>query len=306
MYPSPRTLQHLVPVGALLMTLLFLSVGTLKPMAAWHWLDIAGEGGTALLAGYWAHLVIGSRPGGRVTLWLAGGLTVVMLGTWADCLDEVFVKEGGIASLKWIESVLTPLGMLAVTWGMLMWREEQMALSVHMRKRERLFRDHRELDRTTQVANSDYLLRQITLEQARNPQEPSALVLIDLHSFNHLEREHGPAEADRALQAVAHQLLLNLRHRDLLCRYAGHRFVVFMPSTSLTDSQRMGAQLCNMVAAMCFHTLQGDVRVRIDARMACAVANTQAQSLLTALNAAVEDLDAPYHDRAEAPVPQPL
>lgn len=306
MHTNHRTLQHFVPLVAMTLALLFLAAGTLKPVAAWHWLDIAGEGGTAVLAGYWAHLVIGSRPGGRVTLWLAGGLTVVMLGTWADCLDEFFVKEGAIASLKWIESVLTPLGMLAVTWGMLMWREEQVALSAHMSKRERLFRDHRELDRTTQVANSDYLLRQITLEQARNPEAPCALVLVDLHTFHHIERSHGQAEADRVLQAVAHQLLLNLRHRDLLCRYAGHRFVVLMPNTSLADSQHMGAQLCNMVEAMRFHALQGDVRVPIDARMACAVANTQAQSLLTALNAAVEGLDAPAQHPLQNPVPQAL
>lgn len=297
-----RTLQNFVPVVALALALLFLAMGTLKPWTAWHWLDIAGEGGTAVLAGYWAHLVIGSRPGGRVTFWLAGGLIVVMLGTWADCLDEVFVKDAAIASLKWIESVLTPLGMLAVTRGMLLWREEQVALSAHMSKRERLFRDHRELDRTTQVANSDYLLRQITLEQSRNPLAACALVLVDLCSFHHIERSHGQAEADRVLQAVAHQLLLNLRLRDLLCRYAGHRFVVLMPNTSLADSQRMGAQLCAMVEAMRFHALHGDARVPIDARMACAVANTQAQSLLTALNAAVEDLDAPEQE----PVPAPL
>jgi len=287
---------------AMALTLLFLAVGTFKPMAAWHWLDIAGEGGTAALAGYWAHLVIGSRPGGRVTLWLAGGLTVVMLGNWADCLDEIFIKNSTIVSLKWIESVLTPLGMMAVTWGMLLWREEQVALSAHMSKRERLFRDHRVLDRTTQVANSDYLLQQITLEHARNPLAPCALVLVDLHSFHQIVRNYCQAECDRVLLAVAHQLLLNLRHRDLLCRYAGHRFVVLMPDTGLAESQRMGAQLCSMVEAMRFHTLQDNARVAINARMACAVANTQAQSLLTALNAAVEELDAP----TQVPVSQAI
>ena len=300
MHTPHRTLQTFVPVLALALTLLFSITGTLKPWTVWHWLDIAAEGGTAVLAGYWAHLVIGSRPGGRVTQWLAGGLTLVMLGTWADCLDEFFVKDAAIVSLKWIESVLTSLGMLAVTRGMLLWREEQVALTAHMSKRERLFRDHRELDRTTQVASSDYLLRQITLEQARNPLAPCALVLIDLCSLHQIERSNGQAEADRVLQAVAHQLLLNLRHRDLLCRYAGHRFVVLMPNTSLADSQRMGGQLCAMVETMRFHALQGDVRVKINARMACAVANIQAQTILTTLNAVVEDLDAP----TPLPLPQ--
>lgn len=289
---APRHLQTLTVAAAAALLLLFANLGQAKPVAQWQWLDIAGEGGTAFMAGLWAWLVLGSRPGGRVTRWLAGGLAAVMLGAWADCLDEVFFMQGALHAAKWVESVLTPLGMLALTVGLLLWRQEQAALSEQLSKRERLFRDHRAYDRITHLADANYLRQQITQEQVRQPGAPCALALLDLGHFDAVERQHGRAEADRMRQAVVHQVLLNLRHRDLLCRYAGQRFVVLMPETPLPEAQRRASQLCRMVEAMHFHTRQGDQRLPLQARLACAVADTEPHTLLTALNQAVEALGA--------------
>ena len=45
------------------------------------------------------------------------------------------------------------------------------------------------------------------------------------------------------LQAVSHVLLLNLRHRDLLCRLAGDRFVVLLPNTGAREAQLLAEEL---------------------------------------------------------------
>ncbi|KGS10840.1 diguanylate cyclase, partial [Pseudomonas coronafaciens] len=45
----------------------FLSSGTVKPVSEWQWLDIVGEGGSALLSLIWLLLVLKRRPAGRVT-----------------------------------------------------------------------------------------------------------------------------------------------------------------------------------------------------------------------------------------------
>lgn len=287
--PSPPSCIAAAPA---VLALLFAAWGEAKPLAQWQWLDIAGEGGTALMAGLWALLIVRSRPGGRVTAWLAGGLAAVMLGAWADCLDEFFVLQGPLQAAGWIESVLAPLGMLAVTAGLYGWRAEQAALSDHLSKRERLFRDHRAFDRVTQLPDAGYLRRQIALEQARRPEACCALVLLDIDACHRVERSHGPDEARRVLQAVSHQLLLNLRHRDLLCRYAGDRFVVLMPETPLAEARRRAGHLCRMVEAMSFHARGGDACLPLQARVACAAADADPQALLTALNRAVE-ADAP-------------
>ena len=49
--------------------LLNLAFGTPKAFSEWQWLDIAGEGGTALFLLFWLGLILKSRPDGSPTTW---------------------------------------------------------------------------------------------------------------------------------------------------------------------------------------------------------------------------------------------
>jgi diguanylate cyclase (GGDEF)-like protein len=284
-----RTLQYLFLLAAAGVVLLFAAIGHLKPVSDWRGIDLLGEGGTALMAAGWMRIVLGSRPAGRVTLLLALGLAGVALGAWADTLDEVFAMHDAPWRVdKWIESGLTPLGMLLLTLGLMDWRREQFQLSEHMQQRERLFREHRDFDRITQLASTDYLREQIALEQERNAGVSSALLMLEIADLQSLVRTHGRRDGVRALQAVTHQLLLNLRHDDLLCRHAGDRFLVLLPKTSLADAQRSADHLARMVGATRFHTLQGE-RVELGLRSACIAATDDAKELLSRMNRMLED-----------------
>ena len=273
-------------------------MGTPKPMDHWKWMDIVSEGGTALMSALWALLILGSRPGGRVTALLAGGLIAIMLGTWADCLDEFFSIPAAQYWDNWLEA-LTPVGMLTLTVGLYFWREEQFSLNEHMQKRERLFRDHRSFDRITQLANADYLRRQISLEQKQHPEQSAALVLLDINRFHLVNREHGQREGDRLLQAITHLLLLNLRPQDLVCRYAGDRFAILMPDTSAPQASWMAVHLQQAVATLAHHTRAGE-RVHVSARTVCAPTGSDPERLLAELNAALEMQPAPMPRPATA------
>jgi len=261
-------------------TLLFAAAGQAIPVAQWNWMDIAGEGGTALLAALWCLIVLSSRPDGRVTRLLAGGLACIMLGSWADCLDEMIDIERGVLWDNALESLL-PLGMLVLTAGLVYWRHEQATLSDHMRKRERLFRSHRPFDRITQLADAAYLRQQLALEARREDKAGCALVLFDIDAFHRINREHGHAEGDRVLQAVAHMLLLNLRNEDLLCRYAGDRFAVLMPGVAEPEAHDAARHLCRMVSAMRHHA--AGERVALTLRYGCAPARGAPDALLATL-----------------------
>jgi diguanylate cyclase (GGDEF)-like protein len=265
--------------------LLYANIGTAKPFYHWKWMDIVSEGGTALMAGVWLLFTLSSRPGGRVTNLLAGGLAAIMLGSWADCLDEFFHIGKEQIWDNWLEA-LVPCGMLLLTGGMYYWRQEQIRLNDHLRKRERLFRDHRAFDRITQLANADYLRDQIRLEQSGRPGVDCALVLLDIDRFHLINREFGQQEGDRVLQAVGHMLLLNLRGDDLLCRYAGDRFAILMPDTALADAEALASHLCAMVGQMRHHGKAG--RVPVSLRHACSMADAEPDALLGALSRAVE------------------
>lgn len=266
-----NTIQRHALVAAALagtfVALLYAGAGATKPVDAWKWFDIASEGGTALVAAAWGLIVLGARPDGHVTRLLAAGFAAIMVGSWADCLDEVFAIDKAVLWDNALE-VLVPLGMVVLTAGMFYWRQEQASLTEHLKKRERLFRDHRAFDRVTQLADARYLRAQLARQRGG-----CALVLLDIDGFHRINREHGQAEGDRALQAVSHMLLLNLRNDDLLCRYAGDRFAVLMPGQDDAAAGEAARHLCAMVAMMRHHTLAGGVLVPLTLRHGCAQAD---------------------------------
>lgn len=252
---------------------LYASAGTVKPFATWHWMDIVDEGGTALMALVWCLTVLASRPDGRVTRLLAGGLACITLGSWADCLDEFWRIDKQALWDNALEG-LVPAGMLVLTAGLYFWRREQAHLADHLRKRERLFRSHRPFDRVTQLADAAYLRAQLRRTEG-------AVVLLDIDGFHRINREHGRAEGDRVLQAVAHMLLLNLRNEDLLCRYAGDRFAVLMPGLDVAAATQAARHLCAMVGAMRYHA--GERHVAVSLRHGCAGAHGAPEVLLADL-----------------------
>jgi diguanylate cyclase (GGDEF)-like protein len=92
----------------------------------------------------------------------------------------------------------------------------------------------------------------------------------------------------RALQAVTHQLLLNLRNDDLLCRHAGDRLLILLPGTEPAEAQRVAQHLARMVRQTAFHTLAG-VRLELGLRVASRSASGDAQQLLQSLGSELDD-----------------
>lgn len=290
-YKSRVVLLLIVVAG--LMFLLYQRLGTPKAFADSNWLDIFSEGGASLMTAMWALLVIGSRPRGKVTNCLAGGLLAIALGSWADCLDEFFAVPHSEHLDNWIESGLGLVGTLILTRGLFLWREEQFSLNEHMQKRERLFREHRGFDRVTQLANADYLRRQLAQEQARRPGQPCALLLLDVDGFHRINRQYGQAEGDCVLQALTHLLLLNLRRDDLLCRYAGDRYAILLPETPAAVADGIGRQLAEAVHTLAYYERRHSERIPLSIRVVLGQADGPADSLLSRLNAELEGLTGP-------------
>ena len=297
MSPLLRTLQpvpqapvlglaHFGHVLALLMASLMASFawsGEAKSLQDWRWMDMAGEGGMVLMAAIWITQLRSSRPGGRVTSWLCLGLAGILLGEWVDVLDEFWRLPKELVWDNWLESGLTPLGMLLLTVGLQHWRVEERALSAQLLKRERLIREHRSFDAITQLGDADYLAQQIALEQQRREGPAGgALLMLRLDGFDTVAREHGLAEADRLLQAAGHLLILNLRPADLLCRYAADRFGLLLPGADAALAAQTAVHLKQALGGLAHHGLQG-ARLQLPARVvwsALDVSEAGAQQLL--------------------------
>ncbi|MGF0238820.1 GGDEF domain-containing protein [Rhodococcus sp. IEGM1300] len=270
--------------------LLYLACGELKSISEWVWLDIVGEGGTALLVLLWLGLVLKSRPAGRVTNYLALGLSFIFFSWWIDSLDEFIRLPDSITWDHWLESGPMPVGMILLTIGIYHWHREQLAISAQMEKREKLFREHRLFDKLTPLGGADYLKRQLvaSLEESHRQQQPLSLLALDIDNFAAINQTFGHAEGDAVLQALSHLLLLNLRRQDLLCRLAGDRFVVLLPNTGESQARLLALELQHAVQGLAHKTRQHSERVHLSAGTAVVMAmNEEPDALLKRLNLAL-------------------
>lgn len=287
----PHKIKLLILLGLTNIGLLtHLLLGDLKPFSHWDWLDILGEGGSALLVMFWIALLLKSRPAGLVTTLLLAGLSCLFFSLFMDTLDEFIVQSPTARWDAWLESGPMPLGFILLTLGIYHWHREQLAINAQMRNRERVFREHRQFDRLTPLGDANYLRNQLdlTIEQSRQLQQPLSVVMLDLDNFSSLNRENGQAEGDRVLQVLTQLVLLNLRTHDLLCRLAGDRFVILLPNTGERQAQEIAIELQLAVQSLAYKTVNEGERLFLTATtVALLVRQEDPLSLLERLNLAM-------------------
>ncbi len=247
---------------------LFAHWAVAKPMGLWRWIDILSEGAIVAMLALWLLQLRTSRPAGRVTTWLCLGLSGMLLGGWADLMDEFWKLPREYSLLMGMESGFHVIGMVGLTFGLHLWRQEQLALNRLREGRDRGYREHAQIDALTQLGDGAYLLAQLRTQQAqlRRDGGRATLVMLAWQDLPALARQHGLEEAERLLQATGPLLLLQLRPGDLLCRYAADRFVALLPGA---DSA-MPVDLLGGLSAHVHPCADGRTRARLQARMASA------------------------------------
>ncbi|MGN5518598.1 GGDEF domain-containing protein [Halopseudomonas sp. Lyrl_26] len=267
--------------------LLHLMAGEIKPVALWDWLDIAGEGGSAVLLLVWIGLLLKSRPAGFVTNLLFFGLGCLFFSLFMDTVDEFIALPDAVSWDGWLESGPMPVGFVLMTLGIFHWHREQLAINEQMRNRERLFREHRQFDKVTPLGDANYLRAQLqlALNEAAENRQPVSLIMLDMDSFSRINREYGHAEGDRLLQVLTQLLLLNLRQHDLLCRLAGDRFVVILPHTGERQAQVLAGELRDAVRSLAYKSSRHGERIELSASvMALMARDEDTETLLERLH----------------------
>ncbi len=224
---------------------LALHYGSLKSWGQLDLWDSVGELTSLTVAIGWLCLIVSSRPAGPVTNWLYSGSFLLVFSYSVDLLDEVITYPEPHRLMSWLESFPAPIGMLLLTFGLVGWHREQLAINRQLQGRKLFLRNHALIDPLTQLYGPAYLqaVLERELELHRQQQQPLSLLMLDIRGFSAYNRHFGIAAGDHFLTQFSELLTHQLRPRDLICRLAGDCFVAVLPQTEIASAQVLSGHL---------------------------------------------------------------
>ncbi|MCV2364357.1 GGDEF domain-containing protein [Paucibacter sp. DJ1R-11] len=129
-----------------------------------------------------------------------------------------------------------------------------LALLAHLDRALRFTARYATRDSLTGLCNRRQFLSLVEREWslARRYQTPCALVLIDIDHFKRINEAFGHACGDMLLRQVAEVSGETLRQADVLCRYGGEEFMLFLPHTDPLGALDVAERIRERVLAMDF------------------------------------------------------
>ena len=117
------------------------------------------------------------------------------------------------------------------------------------RERLRSIETHAERDATTGLLNRR-AFREVASERLRKSHAALALAVMDLDGFKQVNDAHGHSEGDKILELVATAIRVNLRARDLACRYGGDEFVLFLDASTEAEARLVLERVRTIIATV--------------------------------------------------------
>ncbi len=105
-------------------------------------------------------------------------------------------------------------------------------------------------DALTGVLNRRELARraEIELKRARRHQRPTAVIMMDIDHFKDVNDTYGHPVGDSVLVSMARLLTSEVRTFDLVGRYGGEEFILFLPETNIGMAQGIAERIRRAVA----------------------------------------------------------
>lgn len=114
-----------------------------------------------------------------------------------------------------------------------------------------------------------YAASHLVVPATVEPDERTALLLLDLDRFKDVNDSLGHAAGDELLQIVATRLVTLTRERDLLVRLGGDEFAILAPATDTDRARSLAERICDVVTGPI--TIDG-VEVEVGASIGIAIA----------------------------------
>ncbi|SIN95784.1 diguanylate cyclase [Halodesulfovibrio marinisediminis] len=121
--------------------------------------------------------------------------------------------------------------------------------SLNMRREMELLRKEVLTDELTGIGNRRYA--EITMRNLDHAMEqnlaPFGILFIDIDDFKSVNDTYGHQIGDKVLRMVAQTLTKSLRFLDVICRWGGEEFVIFVPNTTINNLTVMAERLRRLV-----------------------------------------------------------
>lgn len=88
------------------------------------------------------------------------------------------------------------------------------------------------------------------LEKSSHDHHPLSMIILDLDYFKKINDNYGHQAGDLVLQKVASICRNSIRSSDILGRYGGEEFIIFLPETTLEDCQMISNRILTNIAAV--------------------------------------------------------
>ena len=163
-------------------------------------------------------------------------VTVMACAIVAVAIMTFYPKNAWVWELPFGLS-LTVMISAPVTYFMALKMRENALLSKELRH----LLDH---DRLTNTASRDYFFAQMR----QSPSVQGVALMADIDHFKKVNDTFGHFAGDAVIKAVATVMIDNLRPDDVVCRFGGEEFIIFLPGRGTEDGLKSAETLRALVS----------------------------------------------------------
>lgn len=156
------------------------------------------------------------------------------------------------------------------------------------RDREQYITQLSQRDGLTSIYNRRVLTETLMLLDQDHPDQPYAILLIDLDFFKAVNDTHGHIVGDHVLIDSARLIQQAIRSTDILGRYGGEEFLIMTKNTNFDEIQVL-AERCRMALAEFRHVIDADLKIQVTCSIGVAL-STDHQSAMAVLDHADQAL----------------
>lgn len=114
-------------------------------------------------------------------------------------------------------------------------------------------------DRLTDVATRDFFFERL----AAAPDGYGVSLMVDIDHFKHVNDTHGHLAGDAVIRQVANILAASVRPNDIVCRFGGEEFMIFLEQASPEDGWDISERIRKGIEATGIQAQDGVIRVTV-------------------------------------------